>query len=163
MILTRIAFRNDLPSGDLRELERLGRAAAGCSSIAAILYGSAGGWWMVGHSFFTSLHIIYTSIHIDCQVVTPRPFHITNVISIHRTSEPQFRARRGRHCDIWLCPSLTLAIVGVITFFGTSLASAWYMRWKGKGFRSFHGLLVFGSVRPRPWSSWSSVSGVWVT
>lgn len=43
-------------------------------------------------------------------------------------------------------PSLALAIVAVITFFAIFLANAIYMKRKGKGYRSFHGLLAFGSV-----------------
>lgn len=46
-------------------------------------------------------------------------------------------------------PSVALAVVAVITFFATFVANAWYMRSKGKGYRSFHGLLAFGSVRFR--------------
>lgn len=47
-------------------------------------------------------------------------------------------------------PSLPLAIVAVITFAATLLTNAWYMNRKGKGSRSFHGLLAFGSVCSTP-------------
>ena len=43
-------------------------------------------------------------------------------------------------------PSLALAIVAVITFFGTLLVNSVYLKTKGRGYRSFHGLLAFGSV-----------------
>lgn len=47
-------------------------------------------------------------------------------------------------------PSLALAVVAVITFAVTLIANVYFMKKKGKGYRSFHGLLAFGSVSLHP-------------